>query len=164
MPLPEQFSGGERMPIYEYYCEHCDGIFEALRPMREASDPVPCPLCSRDGQRVMPTSFSAFTYRDGYPRAIPDRNTYYHLGTEVKRPISGPVRPNEHPDLKYEDDEPAKTKGDLQNIEDWKRQRLEDLERKREEGIAAAFSPEDQKHGIPEAYQAREAARQAREE
>ncbi len=29
------------MPLYEYYCEPCDGIFEAIRPMREASLPVP---------------------------------------------------------------------------------------------------------------------------
>ncbi len=46
------------MPLYEYYCEHCNGIFEALRPMREASKPCPCPLCERDSQRIMPTSFA----------------------------------------------------------------------------------------------------------
>ena len=27
--------------------------------------------------------------REGYPRAIPDRGTYWHLGKEVKRPVTG---------------------------------------------------------------------------
>ena len=85
------------MPVYEYYCGHCDGIFEALRPMREASEPYPCPLCDRDGQRIMPTSFMAFTFREGYPRRIPDKGTYWHLGKEVRSPARGPVRMNEHP-------------------------------------------------------------------
>ncbi len=71
------------MPLYEYYCEPCDGIFEAIRQMREASLPVPCPVCNRDGQRIM-SSFTAFTFRDGYPRRIPDKGTYWHLGKEVK--------------------------------------------------------------------------------
>ena len=71
------------MPLYEYYCQHCDGVFEALRPIAEAVLPVPCPVCQRDGQRIM-SSFTAFTYRDGYPRRIPDKGTYWHLGKEVK--------------------------------------------------------------------------------
>lgn len=103
------------MPLYEYYCQHCDGIFEALRPMREASDPVPCPVCDRDGQRVMPTSFAAFTFRDGYPRSIPDKGTYYHLGKTVKRRISGPTRPGEHPELKKPQPPKVKTKGELED-------------------------------------------------
>ena len=87
------------LPVYEYYCEHCNGIFEALRPMREAAEPFPCPLCDSEGRRIMPTSFAAFTFRDGYPRRIPDKGTYWHLGKEVKRPISGPARVGEHPEL-----------------------------------------------------------------
>ena len=27
----------DNMPLYEYYCENCDGVFEAIRQMREAS-------------------------------------------------------------------------------------------------------------------------------
>lgn len=102
------------MPLYEYYCENCNGIFEALRPMREASDPVPCPLCSKDGQRIMPTSFAAFTFRDGYPRRIPDKGTYWHLGKEVKRPITGPVRVGEHPELNKPRPPARKSKGELE--------------------------------------------------
>ena len=26
------------MPLYEYYCEPCNGVFETIRPMREASE------------------------------------------------------------------------------------------------------------------------------
>ncbi len=102
------------MPIYEYYCEPCDGIFEALRPMREASDPVPCPVCSRDGQRVMPTEFAAFTMRDGYPRRIPDKGTYWHLGKEVKQPVRGPVRMNEHPEINKPRPPRKPTKGEIE--------------------------------------------------
>ena len=58
------------MPLYEYYCESCDGVFETLRSIREASEPSPCPLCDRDGMRIMPTSFAAFTFRDGMARRL----------------------------------------------------------------------------------------------
>ncbi len=102
------------MPLYEYFCEQCDGIFEALRPMREAADPVPCPLCERDGQRIMPTSFAAFTFRDGYPRRIPDKGTYWHLGKEVRQPIRGPFKPWEHPEINKPQPPPKKSKGDLE--------------------------------------------------
>ena len=102
------------MPVYEYYCQHCDGIFEVLRSMREASYPQPCPVCDRDGQRIMPTSFMAFTFRDGYPRRIPDRGTYWHLGKEVRAPARGPVRLNEHPEINKRPPPPKKTRGQLE--------------------------------------------------
>ena len=102
------------MPLYEYCCEHCDGIFEALRPMREASDPVPCPVCDRDGERIMPTTFTAFTFREGYPRRLPDKGTYWHLGKEVKSRITGPTRPFEHPELNKPKPPPRRSKGDLE--------------------------------------------------
>jgi len=85
------------MPLYEYYCESCNLIYEALRPIREASLPVACPECSRDGQRIMST-FMAFTYRDGYPRRIPDKGTYWHLEKEVKT-LPKQMRHYEHPEL-----------------------------------------------------------------
>jgi putative FmdB family regulatory protein len=85
------------MPLYEYYCQHCDGVFEALRPIGEAALPVPCPACQREGQRVM-SSFTAFTYRDGYPRRIPDKGTYWHLGKEVKT-LPKRMRHHQHPEL-----------------------------------------------------------------
>jgi putative FmdB family regulatory protein len=87
------------MPLYEYYCDKCMGIFEVLRSLREASEPSPCPLCDHDSPRIMPTSFTAFTVREGLPRQIPDRGTYWHLGKETKQMNSGGVPAFEHPEL-----------------------------------------------------------------
>src|SRR5437867_2299485 len=102
------------MPIYEYFCQHCDGVFEARRTIREASDPSACPVCDRETPRMMTTSFAAFTYRDGYPRRIPDKGTYWHLGKEVKNLISGPTRPNEHPEINKPEPVVKPLKGDVQ--------------------------------------------------
>ena len=33
------------MAIYEYRCGSCGTEFEARRPMSEAGDPAPCPVC-----------------------------------------------------------------------------------------------------------------------
>ena len=117
------------MPLYEYICEPCDGIFEALRPIREASDPVPCPVCDRDGRRIMPTSFSAFTFRDGYARRLPDKGTYWHLGKEVKSRIRGGARPFEHPEINKPKPPARKSKGDLQVERE--KQHLREKERKK---------------------------------
>jgi len=108
-----------RMPLYEYYCEPCNGIFEELRPMREASEPVPCPVCYKDAKRIMPTSFAAFTFRDGYPRRIPDDGKYWHLGKKVSRLVTS-ARPNEHPEVNKPEPKKRKTKGEKQELQDMK--------------------------------------------
>ena len=33
------------MPIYEYVCKDCEKIFETLRSMSQADDPIPCAKC-----------------------------------------------------------------------------------------------------------------------
>ncbi|MDP6605581.1 MAG: zinc ribbon domain-containing protein [Dehalococcoidia bacterium] len=86
------------MPLYEYYCEHCHGVFELLRPAREASTAQPCPECDDDSRRIA-SNFQAFVFRDGYPRKIPDDGTYWHLGTKVSEPVNKAVQANEHPEL-----------------------------------------------------------------
>jgi putative FmdB family regulatory protein len=105
------------MPLYEYLCEPCNGIFEELRPIREATEPVPCPECFRDAKRIMPTSFAAFTFRDGYPRRIPDDGKFYHLGHKVSKPVSS-GRPNEHPEVNKPEPKPRKRKGDILELRD----------------------------------------------
>jgi putative FmdB family regulatory protein len=105
------------MPLYEYYCEPCNGIFEELRPMREATEPVPCPECYKDAPRIMPTSFAAFTFRDGYPRRIPDDGKFYHLGHKVSKPSTGGV-PNEHPEVNKKAPKPRRSKGEKQELAD----------------------------------------------
>ena len=59
------------MPLYEYYCERCDKLFEALRSLRESGAAIPCPECGRDAARIMPTSFSAMSSGKGYPQRVP---------------------------------------------------------------------------------------------
>lgn len=86
------------MPLYEYYCEDCHGVFELLRPPREASTNQPCLECDADSARVV-SNFQAFVFRDGYPRKIPDDGTFWHLGTKVSEPINKAVQANEHPEL-----------------------------------------------------------------
>ena len=131
------------MPVYEYYCRSCDGIFEALRPMNRASEPAPCPVCASDGQRIMPTSFNAFTFRDGYPRKLPDKGTYWHLGKEVKQLVSGPVRPWEHPEINKPEPPPRKSKGDVEMEREKKRLRRKELDKMRDSGVHPA------KHYLP---------------
>jgi putative FmdB family regulatory protein len=123
------------MPVYEFFCKHCDGVFEAIRPLRDASVPAPCPACAKKAQRIPPTSFSAFTMREGYPRAIPDRGTYYHLGKEVKRPITGPVRMNEHPEINKPKPPRRKSKGELEAARDRKMQEVKEKARMRADGL-----------------------------
>lgn len=105
------------MPLYEYFCTPCNGIFEELRPMREATEPVPCPQCYKDAARIMPTSFTAFTFREGYPRRIPDDGSYYHLGKKVKNLVTS-GRPNEHPEINKPEPKKRKSKGEISELID----------------------------------------------
>src|SRR3989304_9453860 len=123
------------MPVYEFYCESCDGVFETLRPRREPAAPVPCPLCDHDGQRIMPPSFMAFPFRDGYPRRIPDRGTYWHLGKEVRSPAKGPVRLNEHPEINKRPPPPKKTRGELEDATEKKLLRQREEKKMRDSGV-----------------------------
>jgi putative FmdB family regulatory protein len=123
------------VPVYEFYCKHCDGVFEKIGQYRDATAKAPCPVCSRKAERIPPTSFAAFTMREGYPRAIPDRGTYYHLGKEVKQPIRGPVRMNEHPELNPPRPKPKKSKGEIAAMQDRKQARAKEEAKMRKDGI-----------------------------
>jgi putative FmdB family regulatory protein len=123
------------MPVYEFYCKHCDGVFDARRELRDASSPAPCPVCAKKAQRIPPTSFAAFTIREGYPRAIPDRGTYYHLGKEVKNPIRGPVRMNEHPEINKPRPKPKKSKGEIEAIRDRKHEEAKEQAKRTTAGV-----------------------------
>jgi putative FmdB family regulatory protein len=123
------------MPVYEYLCKHCDGVFEAIRPIAQAAEPAPCPVCARKGRRLPPSSFSAFTMREGYPRAIPDRGTYWHLEKEVKRPVTGAVRMNEHPEINKPEPKRKKSKGELAISTERKRLEAKENARARKDGM-----------------------------
>ncbi len=88
------------MPIYEYVCDQCVGIFELLRPARVASNPQPCPQCDEDARRIMPTEFQAFTMRKGAYRRLPDRGKAWHYDREVSGPIRTSAPAGEHPELR----------------------------------------------------------------
>ena len=80
------------MPLYEYYCEPCNGVFELVKPVREAEKNQLCIECHAESGRIMSRDWAAFTFRDGIPRKIPDDGTYWHLGQQVSKPMprSGP--------------------------------------------------------------------------
>jgi putative FmdB family regulatory protein len=98
------------MPLYEFYCQDCHGIFEHIRQMRDASTPAACPECGLPAPRIM-SSFSAFTMRDGYPRKIPDKGTYWHMGKEVKTRAKRLIG-NTHPELYKPRPKARPTKGE----------------------------------------------------
>jgi putative FmdB family regulatory protein len=123
------------MPLYEYYCKHCDGIFETMRPIAQASVPAPCPLCAKKARRIPPTSFNARTMREGYPRAIPDRGTYWHLGKEVKTKNTGGVPMNHHPELYKPAPKRRPSKGEREISADKQRMQAKEESYRRKEGM-----------------------------
>ena len=80
------------MPLYEYYCEKCDKVFEALRPLRESDAPSPCPECGSDADRILPTSFSAMSWGKGYPQRVPFHQRPVR-NVEAKRSSVARVKP-----------------------------------------------------------------------
>src|SRR5438874_1383079 len=88
------------MPIYEYHCGDCNRDFELLRSVREAKSTQPCPDCDTDAERVISRQWSAYTFREGWPRRLPDNGGYWHFERRVRSPISGPtIAGITHPEL-----------------------------------------------------------------
>jgi putative FmdB family regulatory protein len=87
------------VPLYEYYCKSCDGVFELLRPVRQATASQPCPQCDELSTRIVSSAWSAFVRRDGVPRRLPDDGSYWHLGKKVAKPITKVVDGYRHPEI-----------------------------------------------------------------
>ena len=123
------------MPLYEYYCEPCHGVFELLRPARESSKAQPCPQCDEDAKRIISREWSAFVFREGSPRRLPDTGGYWHLNKRVSKPLSGRVEGNGyvHPEVKPKPPEKALTPEELEALEF----RREQKRRLRREGAPA---------------------------
>ena len=128
------------MPMYEYQCGECDSRFELLRPARESSLDQPCPTCDADSKRVMSKQWSAFVFRDGRARQLPDDGGYWHLGQKVSKPITGAVRGMEHPELKKPSREKPLTVEELERYEYQKEQHVEHV-------IATGVEPVDSRAG-----------------
>jgi putative FmdB family regulatory protein len=79
------------MPVYEYYCEQCESVFEALRPLRESDRPAACPSCGREAERIMPTAFATMAVKEGWAQRVPFHHRPVRAG-EPKKPIA-PVKP-----------------------------------------------------------------------
>lgn len=125
------------MPMYEYQCPECDSRFELLRPAREASSEQPCPTCDADSRRVMSKQWSAFVFRDGRPRQLPDDGGYWHMGKKVSQPITGAVRGVEHPEITKR--EPSKPLS-VEELERYEYQKEQQTDRV----LATGFDPIDQ--------------------
>lgn len=70
------------MPLYEYYCEKCDNVFESLRSIAESDNPAPCPKCNNQAKRIMPTTFASRSFRDGWARRVP----FHHHPVRADQP------------------------------------------------------------------------------
>lgn len=127
------------MPIYEYFCEDCQSGFESLRRVERAVEPAPCPTCDADSRRIMPTSFEAFTFRDGTARSLPDLGRFRHLGKEVSSPITGTALPGEHPELAFDKHGPG-TPPTIEEMERFEQQMTGELEQQVEE-VASGKTP-----------------------
>lgn len=128
------------MPMYEYQCPECDSRFELLRPAREASLDQPCPTCDADSRRVMSKQWSAFVFRDGRPRQLPDDGGYWHLGHKVSQPITGAVRGIEHPEVNKYAPPKAMSIEELERYEWSKEQHTEQV-------LSTGIDPVDERTG-----------------
>jgi putative FmdB family regulatory protein len=43
------------MPLYEYKCEKCEGVFFELRSMADREEPIACPDCGGEGKIMIST-------------------------------------------------------------------------------------------------------------
>jgi putative FmdB family regulatory protein len=153
------------MPVYEYYCADCDGVFERLLPVSRASESQPCVVCDSDARRLMPTTVNSFVIRDGAPRRIPDRGTFWHREREVSRPISTTVEPWEHPDLladKYGPPRPP-TVEEEEAFAARQEQHLEYQAERVSSGLLPQIDTAEQQHTAQFVQRARETAAQRRE-
>ncbi len=126
------------MPVYEYQCPECDVRFELLRPAREASLDQPCPTCDADSRRVMSRQWSAFVFRDGRPRQLPDDGGYWHLGQKVSKPITGAVDGIRHPEVNKQAPPKPMSVEELERYEHSKEQYVEQM-------ISTGIEPVDQR-------------------
>lgn len=129
------------MPLYEYYCEPCNGVFELLRSAKDASKPQPCPQCDEDAKRIVSKQWSAFIYREGFPRRLPDDGGYWHLGHKVSEPLTGTIYGLEHPEVRTS--RPEYDAPTVEEIEQYEFRQVVQAEVTRETGMPIANEATD---------------------
>jgi putative FmdB family regulatory protein len=79
------------MPIYEYYCEKDDRVFETITSIASRDKPVKCPKCGREAVRIMPTTVATMSRVKGLVERVP----FHHadVRTEKKKRTIAPVKP-----------------------------------------------------------------------
>lgn len=80
------------MPLYEYHCEKCDKVFEALRPIKDSDVPAPCPSCGALADRIMPTTFQSMVFKGGWRQRAPFHQSAVRSDQTGKRAVA-PVKP-----------------------------------------------------------------------
>jgi len=83
------------VPLYEYYCDNCDKVFDSLQPISRSDQPVACPKCGRDADRIMPTTFATMSRRKGLRERVPYHHKDVRDGT--KKPPIARVKPKSDP-------------------------------------------------------------------
>jgi putative FmdB family regulatory protein len=71
------------MPLYEYYCDSCEAVFEALGSISSSDSPHACPTCGRKSDRIMPTTFASMSRRKGLKERVP----YHHHDVREEQPV-----------------------------------------------------------------------------
>jgi putative FmdB family regulatory protein len=52
------FRLGDKMPLYEYYCDKCGKVFEIKVPLARYGEEIRCPYCGEPLKRhISPVSF-----------------------------------------------------------------------------------------------------------
>lgn len=59
------------MPLYEYYCDKDNKVFEALGSIAKSDAPAKCPTCGRPADRIMPTTFASLSRVKGLKERVP---------------------------------------------------------------------------------------------
>jgi putative FmdB family regulatory protein len=76
------------MPLYEYYCDNCDNLFEALRPISRSEEPAECPQCGAAADRIMPTTFSSMVRKQGWRQRAPFHQSDVRADKDGKKTVA----------------------------------------------------------------------------
>ena len=79
------------MPIYEFYCQRDDKVFEAITSIAARDKPVKCPKCGREAVRIMPTTVATMSRVKGLVERVPFHHA--NVRTEKKKRTIAPVNP-----------------------------------------------------------------------
>jgi len=79
------------MPVYEYYCEKDDKVFESLGSIARSDAPARCPKCGGEAYRIMPTTFASLSRIKGLKERVPFH--HHPVRNEKEKRTIAPVKP-----------------------------------------------------------------------